>query len=486
LRAGDWVLRDTRSASSLFASCIWLPDFALTRYSFRPEWPPVRRCERKFAVSNLNKLSTSLLMSPVLWGVAAAFLFYMPINSGQISQPVIVRYFAGNWVEQVIAGLFFVGVASVALKAMNLYAQFQVLRAPLLDAIPPGGQPITMCDALLQRLDNQPPSLQDGYLIRRLRESLEFVYRKNNGDTLEDELRALSRLDLVRMRSGFSFLRVVTWSIPVLGFLGIVVGLNEAAAGLVPQAIEESLPAVTAGVMKGFDALSLALSLTLLLVVGRYFAEHLEMQLVSAVDARVAAEMVGRFEPSVNTASSAEVITVRRIADETLKSTEQLVTRQTELWQTAFIEAQKQWSQWSEGASKQLQDSLAESLSKTMQDHAAAIVAGQIASLEHNGRQWHAVQQALLQNAEAVTLQQRELVKQGEMLTQVIAATGQVEKLEDELNRNLSTLAGAKNFEQTVLSLGAAIQLLNAKLGSLPSPTTPQVDLKSKRGSKAA
>jgi hypothetical protein len=96
------------------------------------------------------------------------------------------------------------------------------------------------------------------------------------------------------------------------------------------------------------------------------------------------------------------------------------------------------------------------------------------------------VQKALLQNAEAVTLQQRELVKQGEVLTQVVAATGQVEKLENELNRNLNTLAGAKNFEQTVLSLGAAIQLLNAKLGHVPSPETPQVELKSKRSSKAA
>jgi len=39
-----------------------------------------------------------------------------------------------------------------------------------------------------------------------------------------------------------------------------------------------------------------------------------------------------------------------------------------------------------------------------------------------------------------------------------------VVKLEDALNRNLANLAGASNFEQTVMSLAAAIHLLNARL----------------------
>jgi len=47
-----------------------------------------------------------------------------------------------------------------------------------------------------------------------------------------------------------------------------------------------------------------------------------------------------------------------------------------------------------------------------------------------------------------------------------------VAKLEAALNHNLEALAGAKNFEQTVMSLAAAIHLLNARLGELPSEST--------------
>jgi len=41
-----------------------------------------------------------------------------------------------------------------------------------------------------------------------------------------------------------------------------------------------------------------------------------------------------------------------------------------------------------------------------------------------------------------------------------IQAAGEVTRLEDALNRNLAALAGSKNFEETVVSLAAAIHLL--------------------------
>ena len=56
------------------------------------------------------------------------------------------------------------------------------------------------------------------------------------------------------------------------------------------------------------------------------------------------------------------------------------------------------------------------------------------------------------------------MVKQGELMTQAIRAAGDVVQLERALNDNLSALAGAKNFEDTVMSLAAAIHLLNARL----------------------
>jgi hypothetical protein len=46
--------------------------------------------------------------------------------------------------------------------------------------------------------------------------------------------------------------------------------------------------------------------------------------------------------------------------------------------------------------------------------------------------------------------------------------------LEDALNSNLAALAGAKHFEQTVLSLAAAVNMLSARLAE----TTPAAPIK--------
>jgi hypothetical protein len=51
--------------------------------------------------------------------------------------------------------------------------------------------------------------------------------------------------------------------------------------------------------------------------------------------------------------------------------------------------------------------------------------------------------------------------------------------LEEALNHNLASLAGAKNFEETVMSLSAAIHLLTARLSE--APASPKVRLESPR-----
>ena len=45
--------------------------------------------------------------------------------------------------------------------------------------------------------------------------------------------------------------------------------------------------------------------------------------------------------------------------------------------------------------------------------------------------------------------------------------------MEDALNRNLAALAGAKHFEQTVLSLAAAVNMLSARLAETPNAAAP-------------
>jgi hypothetical protein len=85
---------------------------------------------------------------------------------------------------------------------------------------------------------------------------------------------------------------------------------------------------------------------------------------------------------------------------------------------------------------------------------------------------------AMATAAERAASQQEQLVRQGDVLLKVVEATGQVRKLEEALNDNLSTLAASHQFEQTIVGLSAALQLLSANL-SRPLSLRGEIDLDS-------
>ncbi len=431
------------------------------------------------AVNTTNRIARAIVHAPILWGCLAALAFYVPLHTGHWQNAFALRYFAGHPIEHVATTLFFIGLAALAIKSAGLAGQFKTLSNPLLDAIPAGGQPVEHCEVLLQRVATQPLSVQDGYLLRRLHEALEYVGRKREATTLDDELRYLSELDVSRMHNSYALVRIIIWAIPILGLLGTVIGITAAVANLSSGSLESSIGEVTAGLGVAFDHTGLALALSIALMFSQYFVERYETRLVAAVDARVAAELVGRFESTAPVTGDPQTGVVRRMAEAVVAATEKLVQRQAELWQATVSAAHQQWSQLSSATGQQLEAALKGALAHSLKEHAAILAAGEQTAAEQNHRNWGQVEQALLQNAEAVTLQQRELVRQGEVLSEVVQASGQIARLETELNRNLSALAGAKHFEETVLSLSAAIQLLGARLGQAPGESH-RVDLHSK------
>ena len=435
-------------------------------------------------MNQINKIARAIVWSPLLWGGLATLGFYAPMHTGHWTHPFVLRYFAGHWVEYVTTAMFFVGLAELLLKSLRISAQSAILRAPLLDAIPPGGQSVSHCEDLLGRLAQQPEDWRDSYLLRRLREALEFVYRKNSAAGLDDELRYLSDLDGSRMQSSYALIWFVIWAVPIMGFLGTIIGITDAVGNLSPKALEQSLSGVTAGLGVAFDTTALSLSLSVVLMFVKYFVERSESRLLDRVDERTNAEMVGRFEDAA-TSADPQVQSVRRTAEIVLAALDKLVVRQTELWQESLRAAHEQWSGQTAATGRVVEEAMGAALATNLKQHAAALAEAEQVVTARNREQWDGVQQALVQNAEAVTLQQHELAKQSELLLTVVGATENLAGLERELNRNLAALAGAGHFEEIVISLSAAISLITARLGHLPE--APRVDLHSaKRKGQAA
>ena len=95
---------------------------------------------------------------------------------------------------------------------------------------------------------------------------------------------------------------------------------------------------------------------------------------------------------------------------------------------------------------------------------------------EQNRRHWTQFQQGQAQNVQAIAALQSRHDPPGGGAAPRRRGRRPDRRLEDALNRNLATLAGAKHFEQTVLGLAAAIHLLNARL-SEPGAEKPSIQL---------
>lgn len=414
-----------------------------------------------------SSLTQNILRHPLVWGGLASLAFYAIIRRGFVTSEFVHRYFASHPVEYVITILFFVGVAALVIKGFGLMLQWSALKQrtiiPASLRNPVRNQEADDVTAMLGEISATPGWFQNTYLGQRLYNALDYVHRKKSAHELDEQLRHLADVDFGHMHSSYALSRIVIWAIPILGFLGTVIGITLAIAELSPEALETSLPEVTSGLGIAFDTTALALSLSIVLMFLKYFLERQETHLLTAVDESVANLLVGRF-PEQGTSSDPNVATVRRMAETVLQATESLVQRQAELWQASMGEAHNRWTQLTDSAGHQLASALSEALGQSLTQHAQALATTEEHLAAENHRHWDTVQQALVQSAQAVADQQSELVHQGEVLRQVVEATGQIKRLEIALNDNLHSLAGSHNFEETVMSLSAAIQLLTTRL----------------------
>jgi len=420
--------------------------------------------ERTLPVKSAPSLVRSLAASPIVWGGLAAAGFYGLIEAGTLKGDLLDRYFLSHPVEYVATVLFFVGLAVLALKAIDLMRQATLVGRPLLGPPPPKGEQPTGCDVLLARLDDLPAARQDDHLVRRLRESLKFVRARQSAAALDEQMAVLAEQDAVEAEETFGLYDLIVKSIPVLGFLGTVIGITQALANLAPEQLEQSLPQVMAGLYVAFDTTALALGLTIVLMFVRYFVGRGQRSLLAQVDRHVATELEDRF--IVEQAGHGDARDdIRRLAQRVFDNVDRLVERQAQLWHESIDAAGKRWSQMARAAGDQVRESVQTALVESLRHHARELLAGQQAATEENRRHWNEVAQTQVRATHAMASLQASLTNQAEVLHRAVEATGKVATLEEALNRNLEQLRGSKHFEQTAVSLAAAVQLLAARLG---------------------
>jgi len=375
-----------------------------------------------------NRLFQAVTRSPFLWGVLGSIGFYALVHAGPLNVEVVKRYFTKHPVEYMETVLFAIGLAALIIKAFDIVAQRAGLKDSPLGEATCSSQAALTSEGLLERLEQLPGRRQGEYFICRLRAVLEHVRNRGAADDVDDELKYLSDVDAARLSNGYGLFRVIVWAIPILGFLGTVIGITMALNSIDLRAPDQSMAEVLNGLGVKFDTTALALMLSMVLMFIHFYVERAENSLLEQVDHRTQEELAGRFA-AIPAGGDGQVVAMRRLMEMMQQATEVLLQRQTQLWQASVDAAAQHWSQMAVGAS----------------EHVKTAMASAAGELSHRA----------------------------EVLERAVAAAGEVARLEDALNRNLAALAGAKHFEQTVLSLAAAVNMLSARLAESPAVGAP-------------
>jgi hypothetical protein len=433
-----------------------------------PAQPAVCQDRPSRAPRSWLTLIALLLGTPLAAGILYA------IHEGPWQDPLLKRY-TSHPVEAAEVLLFCIALGALFGKFCGSLLERLAARARLLPSWDGRPLPVSEAGPLRAGLNRLGRRVRNSLLGRRVAAVLDFVRSRGSAAELDDQMRSLADSDAIALENSYSLLRFITWAIPILGFLGTVLGITEALVGVTPEVLEKNLSQVTDGLALAFDTTALALGLTMVLMFLTSLTERLEQGALGAVDRYADEQLAHRFERGA-TQGSAFVEALRQNTQVLLRATEEVVERQASLWAGTVAEAQKHWTETGEFQQEQLMTAMEAALQRTLDSHQERLAELERQStvqacemLERLTGLAHSVRETTREQQEAIARLTQQLTAQTEAMTRLQQQGGQLARLQQSLHDNLTALTGAGAFEQAVHSLTAAIHLLTLRVNA-PEP----------------
>ncbi|MEQ1860403.1 MAG: MotA/TolQ/ExbB proton channel family protein [Chthoniobacteraceae bacterium] len=237
-------------------------------------------------------------------------LLYLVRNSfiGQV-------FFSGGWVNYAEFVLFFWGLGILFLKSRKTRHQHDAL---LLDVLPQKiGKEINAAnvDMFIDQVYRLPERLRDSMMVNRIRKGLELFEVRTNNTEVTAMLNAQSTVDANRIASSYALLKVFLWAIPILGFIGTVLGLSVAMASFGTtdlndmEALKGAVAAITSGLATAFNTTLLGLILSMVLIFPMSTMQAREDDCLTDIDAFCNEQMLPRLnDGSANTAAASRLL----------------------------------------------------------------------------------------------------------------------------------------------------------------------------------
>jgi biopolymer transport protein ExbB/TolQ len=390
------------------------------------------------------------LQSPVLWGAFAAGVFYLVLPRTVIWNDTLQTNFCGHPLAYAATCLFWVGAAALAIKLWQIPGE----RAALAITLPPNQTGESASDAV-SRLDKSieamPEKSRRSMAMQRLIGMCDFVRGRKSVAGLDSHLAYLGEFSGEQVHNSYGLVRTITWAVPIIGFLGTVVGITQAIENLDPAKLESSFGLVSQGLGVAFGTTALALGLSLVLVFMAYVVEKHERVLIADVE-MLSIGWLTRLFPAEETQSplaDAEA----QAATKLLFETDSLIEKQTALWEQSIDTLRTQWLSTCEKQQTQLSDSLTSGVDSSLTAH-RDLLSSLTTGWESNIAEFS---QALTAQAQA----QQQSVAEWQKLA---GDQGRLIAVEKQLLDSLHAAEAAASLNETLHSLNAAVHLLTARV----------------------
>ena len=405
-------------------------------------------------------LGKSILSSPLIWGTAAYLFFQWLLTTHLPGIEFLRRYTASHPIEHVETYLFFFGLTWLGIRFLNISAQRQRLSRLRLPKRVVSDYIEQEAQAVLEYLERLPPVFHADYLVQRWKQVLQIILRGDQSP--EDYLAVLNEQDAQRRYGAYALLRLIVWAVPILGFLGTVVGIALALGNLSPSELEKTLPLVMSGLTVAFDTTALALALSMILMLAQFLVQRWEDGLLDRVTRRTEEEILHPF--AAKRAAGPEAEAVRTALSHWSDAAGEWVRLSVQAWEQSLHRVEIRWQEGIQDTGESFRNDLGAALEAGLRGFARELAEIQNASsaerLEESRRRESLIA-AQLDKLEELTLRLKE---QTEAWISLSRSGADLRKLEEALHRNLTAVASAKHFEQALVTLAAAASLLSAHL----------------------
>ncbi|MER3414657.1 MAG: hypothetical protein C4297_00375 [Gemmataceae bacterium] len=348
---------------------------------------------------------------------------------------LVYRYLCGHPVEYAETWMFFWALTTLGARAVRLAKELKTVPATTLHS-----------DCLGE--------LPDSLFRRRLEKVLAYCSSEPDQQSLELRLQELAQSDQEELDQQRGLLRFLIWAIPILGFLGTVLGITEAIEHVSPEQLAQSINAVTAGLAVAFDTTALALAYSIALMFFSFALDRSEYRLLATIDAavrRVACDSYRQAAPGHVPWSDL----VHRLRD--------LFDRQGVQWEATNRSLLNAWDKqaklWADHWQSQMQaaaDAWSTRLHQEIQTAAERITAALHNSLEP-------VACHLAEYVQGLDRSCNLLSEHIGALRHMAVQTHHLAEAEQRLRENLELLSVTQTLEQTLQALAAAVHVLSAR-----------------------